>query len=323
MKLRQYLKFSALFVSTLAAAATATQTFAQLPGQQTKVQGEFQGDSLLFLQGTYSEARNAGHLLRVWRGATNNQVWISLDGGSAFTIGGTVTFVSPTAAPWGEDGFMVFHTGDEGNIFYTPVFGDGSNSGTWTAVPGNFTNQTVSVAQMGTGSSNLFLVYRGLGNDLRVWGTWYDFSSNSWAEANNISGGSGNGAPGISMNDATNQLIVTLQGTDNQLWMTHQTLGASSWNSWTPMGAQTVASSYSAACANGNMVVSILNSGGNPEYAKFDGFGDQQSGWVAGISLNTSTPVQLASDGSDIFTLMSENDNGTQEAAWQQMYDCQ
>jgi hypothetical protein len=44
---------------------------------------------------------------------------------------------------------MVFHTGDNGDIWYTPVFGDGHNSGTWTAVPGNFTNLSVSVAQDG------------------------------------------------------------------------------------------------------------------------------------------------------------------------------
>jgi len=62
---------------------------------------------------------------------------------------------------------MVFHTGDNGDIWYTQVFGDGHNSGTWTAVPGNFTNLSVSVAQMGTNSNNLYLVYRGLGNDLR------------------------------------------------------------------------------------------------------------------------------------------------------------
>jgi hypothetical protein len=166
-------------------------------------------------------------------------VWMSLDNRKPFTIGGTVTFQSPTVAPFGSDSFMVFHTGDNGDIWYTQVFGDRSNSGTWTAVPGNFTNLPVSVAQMGPNSNQLYLVYRGLGNDLRVWGTWYDGQRNTWAKAENISGGSANNAPGVSMNNATNQLFVTAQGTDNQLWMTHQTLGASGWNSWLPRGAFT------------------------------------------------------------------------------------
>jgi hypothetical protein len=64
----------------------------------------------------------------VWRGATNNQVWMSPNNGKPFTIGGTVTFQSPTVGPLGEDGFMVFHSGDDGNIWYTPVVGDGNNS---------------------------------------------------------------------------------------------------------------------------------------------------------------------------------------------------
>jgi hypothetical protein len=153
MKLRQYLNMSwrlpvVVFLMALAVVATATQSFAQLPGEVSSFNAEVVGGTL-FLQGTYSEARNGGHLLSVWRGATNNQVWMSLNNGRPFTIGGTVTFQSPTVAPWGEDGFMVFHTGDNGDIWYTPVFGDGANSGTWTAVPGNFTNLPVSVAQMG------------------------------------------------------------------------------------------------------------------------------------------------------------------------------
>jgi hypothetical protein len=41
---------------------------------------------------------------------------------------------------------------------------------------------------MGPSSNNLYLVYRGWGNDMRVWGTWYDFSTNTWAKAENIRG---------------------------------------------------------------------------------------------------------------------------------------
>jgi hypothetical protein len=323
MKFCRCLKFSAVvFLTSLAAVATATQSFAQLPGEVSSLNAENVGGGL-FLQGTYSEARNGGGLLSVWRGATNNQVWMSLNNGTPFTIGGTVTFQSPTVAPWGEDGFMVFHTGDDGNIWYTPVFGDGENSGTWTAVPGNFTNLPVSVAQMGPNSNNLFLVYRGLGNDLRVWGTWYNFSSNSWAGADNISGGLANNAPGISMNNATNQLIVTAQGTDNQLWMTHQALGASAWNGWARMGVTTENTPHSAACANGNMVVSILDGNGNPEYAKFDGFGNPQSSWSVDTLLRTPSPVQLTANGNTLYALMTLTANNEQQGVWQQIYDCQ
>jgi hypothetical protein len=101
MKLRQYLKFSAVvFLTALAAVATATQSFAQMPGEVSHLNAE-NVNGALFLQGTYSEARNGGGLLSVWRGATDNQVWMSLNNGTPFTIGGTVTFQSPTVAPLG------------------------------------------------------------------------------------------------------------------------------------------------------------------------------------------------------------------------------
>ena len=247
---------------------------------------------------------------RVVDGAMLHLIYRAVDGYA--TIGGTVTFQSPTVAPWGEDGFMVFHTGDNGDIWYTPVFGDGANSGTWTAVPGNFTNLPVSVAQMGPNSNNLYLVYRGLGNDLRVWGTWYNFSTNTWANADNISGGLANNAPGVSMNNATNQLTVTAQGTDNQLWMTHQTLGASGWNGWARMGVFTENTPHSAACANGNMVVSILNGNGNPEFAKFDGFGNQQSAWFVDSEFPTTfaSPVQLTANGNNVYALANIEGKG-------------
>ena len=169
MKLRQNLNRLSVvvFLMALAVVTTAAQSFAQITtgsGETGAWSREIVGGGTpLNLQDLYSEARNAGHLLSVWRGATNNQVWMSLDNGFPFTIGGTVTFQSPTVAPFGSDSFMVFHTGDNGEIWYTQVFGDGHNSGTWTAVPGNFTNLPVSVAQMGPNSNNLYLVYRGLG----------------------------------------------------------------------------------------------------------------------------------------------------------------
>jgi hypothetical protein len=326
MKLRQYLsKLSVVvFLTPLAVVAMATQSFAQITtgsGETGAWSREIVGDGTpLNLQGLYSEARNAGHLLSVWRGATNNQVWMSLDNGIPFTIGGTVTFQSPTVAPFGNDSFMVFHTGDNGEIWYTQVFGDGHNSGTWTAVPGNFTNLPVSVAQMGTNSNNLYLVYRGLGNDLRVWGTWFDGQTAHWADADNISGGLANNAPGVSMYNATNQLTVTVQGTDNQLWMTHQSLGASAWNSWLPKGTFTENTPHSAACANGNMVVSVIDGNGDPEFAKFDGFGNQQSGWVVAseFPINFDSGIQLTANGNNVYALADLDGSG----AWRMIYAC-
>jgi hypothetical protein len=181
---------------------------------------------------------------------------------------------------------------------------------------------------MGPNSNQLYLVYRGLGNDLRVWGTWYDGQRNTWAGAENISGGLANNAPGVSMNNATNQLTVTAQGTDNQLWMTHQTLGASSWNGWARMGVSTSDTPHSVACANGNMVVNILDFFSHPEYAKFDAWGNQQTGWNVDTSEPSVWPLQLAANGNNVYSLATLLDDGIGAGGlylgfWKQIYNCQ
>jgi hypothetical protein len=92
MKVRQCFNMSlklstVVFLTALAAVATATQSFAQLPGGVSSFNAEVV-DGTLLLQDTYSEARNGGGLLSVWRGATNNQVWMSLNNGRPFTMVG-------------------------------------------------------------------------------------------------------------------------------------------------------------------------------------------------------------------------------------------
>jgi hypothetical protein len=128
--------------------------------------------------------------------------------------------------------------------------------------------------------------------------------------------------PGVSMNNATNQLFVTAQGTDNQLWMTHQTLGASSWPGWSPMGAFTENTPHSAACANGNMVVSVIAGGGNGNlaFAKFDGWGNQQSGWAVDseFPVNFDSGIQLTANGNNVYALADLDGSGL----WRMIYAC-
>jgi hypothetical protein len=58
--------------------------------------------------------------------------------------------------------FLVFHTGIDGQIWYAAVAGTNDATG-WIPVPGQTSNMTVSVAQIGANSANVFMVYRGSG----------------------------------------------------------------------------------------------------------------------------------------------------------------
>jgi hypothetical protein len=239
MNMRQYLnlkrwRLSATAVLTaitaLAVVATSSKAFAQQPGESSKYTAENVGGNALKLRGSYSEARNGGHLLAVWRGATNNQVWMAFDNGRPFTLGTTQTLVSPTVVPVGFGDFGVFHTGTDERIYYADVAAPPANwnldvndvwSGNWFSVPGQTTDMAVSVVQFSPNSYDLYMVYRGSGSDERIYGTWND--DNGWHFGGNIGGGDALSAPNITFNPRPNELWVMARGTDTRLWSTHQT----------------------------------------------------------------------------------------------------
>jgi hypothetical protein len=257
-------------------------------------------------QGTLSEARNGGNLLEVWRGATNDQVWLSWNNGPAYTVAGnTATYVSPTVVPWGEAGFMVFHTGIDGNIYYTPLNGEGATTGTWYQVPGQTTNMSVSVTQLGAGSEQLYMVYRGVGNDQRVWGTWLNGSSiTNWTDTQNIAGGLSPSAPSVVYNEESDQLIVVARGTDGQVWMTEGWIN--SWNSWYQEGGNTIDTPHIAVTANGYMLVDYIDANYEAHARVYDEWGIPYTGWNSeSTSWQSHFPVQLAAYGAAIYMLLT------------------
>src|SRR5260370_21582577 len=108
--------------------ATASQAVAQgQPGEfnfYTVKQVHTAGD--LKTEGTLAEARNNGNLLSAWKANDEtDQVWLSYNNGSPFTISPTTrTFVSPAVVAIGTSNFLVFHTGIDGQIYYAIVVGD-------------------------------------------------------------------------------------------------------------------------------------------------------------------------------------------------------
>jgi hypothetical protein len=95
------------------------------------------------------------------------------------------------------------------------------------------------------------------------------------------------------------------------------------------MGVSTVDTPHSVACSNGNLIVSILFSNGNPAYAIFDGWGNQQSGWSTDTSVGpVPSAVQLSANGATVYSLYSVNlhvagQSPLYQAGWKQIYSCQ
>jgi hypothetical protein len=221
---------------------------------------------------------------------------MAFDNGHPFTLGTTQTFVSPTVVPLGFDEFGVFHTGTDGRIYYADVAAPPRNwnldvndvwSGNWFNVPGQTTNMPVSVVQFRPNSFDLYMVYRGSGQDERVYGAWND--DNGWHFGGNIGGGDALSAPSITFNNETQEGGTLGRGPryGQPALATHQPVGASSWPSWTPM------------------VIDILGTDLHPRFATFDPFMNRLTNWTVDASgFQTFGSVTLTANQEVIYGLI-------------------
>jgi hypothetical protein len=279
------------------------------PGESGSWSQEMANGQQVEARGSLSEARNGGYLVDVWRGATNNQVWVSINNGPPFTLGTTATYVSPDVVPYGSTSFMIFHTGTDNNIYYTELNPQALDWwGSWVSIPNQSTTMSVSGAQiMG---EDLYLVYRSSTDD-RIWGTFYDGDSNSWSGTQNIGGGNSPSAPSVTYTGST--LWAVARGEDNQVWMSHSyDIFGDSWSSWEPQGGETyvqpqIAADPGAEGGQGAIMVSYVDENSyNPTYRIYDHYGLPYAWWSQDITgWQTVNSVALSLVGTAIYAILT------------------
>jgi hypothetical protein len=282
---RWRLALMAVLAALAVSVTVAAPAFAAEPGESGTWNEEYVGNQQLEAQSTVSEARDGqGDLLQVWRGATNNAVWLSLNNENPYTLGTTATYVNPTVVPWGSNAFMVIHTGTDDNIYWTIVYDDGSWDGTWWSVPGQSTDNAVSATQMGAGSYNVLMMYQGLSNN-NIYSTMYQSADGAggWQPAEWVSSGTTFAAPGVAYNPVSGNVYAVVRGEDNQVWMNSIVNGQ--WGSWTGQGYDTYVQPTIAADGNGNMLVSVVDENSYvPYYRAYDQNGNASGGWSQDIT---------------------------------------
>jgi hypothetical protein len=285
-------------------AAFAGEAFAAEPGESSSWNPErVYNNQQVVVRGTLSEARNNGVLLEAWRGATNNQVWMALDNGAPFTIGNTATFVSPTVVPWAQGSFAVFHTGTDGNIYWTFINTLNGSNGGWMQVPGQTTNLPVSVTQTGPGSAQLYMVYRGVGNDQRVWGTRWN---GAWQAPQNIAGADSPSAPSVTYNSGF--LFAVVRGEDNQVYMIPSFNNGATWQVAQPQAGATTpdAPTISASAQSEQMLVALRGMNSDLFYRTYDVTGDPTGGWSEDVTgWQTANPPGIGVSGRNFYTLVT------------------
>lgn len=274
-------------------------------------------DELLMQDGSnFHEARSGGHLMDVWEGQGNTQVWMSVDNGKPFTFGGAATPVTPTVAAYGPDLFMVIFVGYDNHIWYAFVDQTTSHSN-WAVVPIQTTSTQVSAVQMGANATNVFVTYHGEGSDDRIFQTWYDGESGSWANAGVIANGTSPSPPVVTYDPHNNSIYVFAQGLDNELFMTQQTLGAHSWATWKGLGVQSLGGPALAATSAGAIVTEVDDSTGFTLYlwAENGDFIEQMPD--NGPVKTVISSVELTPVGSSVYVLYNSEGVGIYRLVYQ------
>ena len=313
----QHRYLSPVFVSAVVfVGLTAAQAFATTVSIGSAA-AEKLGKSALQTQDTIGEARIGNHLLRAWRAddATRN-VWMALDGGTAFQIdpGRTHTSFSPvvtTAVSTSFSNFIVMHRGDDGNIWIAAVSSTSAanNSLVWSpiALPlGGSADGTFDAVELpGSGStSRILLVYHvDDGNDDLFYAILT--SSRESLDFKSIAGGTGLSSPSIAFDPATNKVVAVLQGEDSRLWKSTYHPDTDTWDFWT--STRDISKGRPTIAVNQAGTIMIARVDGSIFWAAFNSSFSQISGWDDENSPGSQTDARLVSDGTNFFLTFTDD----------------
>jgi len=333
------------FTAALTVFAMLTFTgdaFASVPGESGYWTTETAQGSQVYSQGPVREAyQTNGTHLDVWRGQSNNTFWVSYGNSTIFTLGSASTQTAPTVVAFGSGGFAVFYVGTDGTVYWNInlINSQIANPNYWSGWrPAGHDivtnpNQSVDVVQLGASTTNLYMIWRGSGDDLAVFGSYFggDFDS-SW-EAPVSLGGSTYNAPAITFNPQTSVIWAAATGTDGNLWLNTQDLGSGVWDGWQPVHGGPVFSTAPAIAAptlstagpeaTQMMVVadvSLGETGGSDIfYNVIDPYGNA-GGWVEDpTGWQTTSNVTLDANQNGTIYAQLNGENGGDDW-WQQIY---
>ncbi|MEK2490893.1 hypothetical protein WN990_15160 [Kitasatospora purpeofusca] len=221
---------SVLFLSNSAA-------FAAEPGESNGWSQEIENNAPVYSDGDMSEARdpNSNTLLQVWRGWTNNNIYMSVNHGAPIQMGGAQTNVTPVVAYDTHNGnssyFRVFHTGVNGFVFYSniQVTNNLVNPSAWYQVPNDVrtpNNMPVSVTTLP--SRGIILAYRGQDSN-NIYSTFFNGQNGFWDLPLPVASATSNSAPAVSFEPSSQIILLTWRGTDNQVNVIRQSYGSGNW----------------------------------------------------------------------------------------------
>jgi hypothetical protein len=205
--------------------------------------------------------------VRVWR-SYSNRVMVSVDSAAPFVLDQNAqTAVAPRVVWNGVGRMTIYHTGIDGQVWYSTnnsiiSLGAANSWSRWQTVQttgGDIrTTQSVSVVHFSNHPGQLYMAWRGYGDDHRIWGSF--FNGTAWQNPTRISNGDSDFAPTITWNGSRNRLFIFIAGlSDRQPYYAFQDYGQP-WTDFTRLGVFTTelgSSPAAATLANGDMEIAF------------------------------------------------------------------
>ncbi|MGW4650811.1 hypothetical protein [Kitasatospora sp. NPDC004289] len=226
----------ALVAATSVLLASSTASAAE-PGESNGWSQEIEDNAPVYSDGDMSEARdpNGNALVQVWRGWSNNNIYLSINHGTPIQMGGAQTNVSPVVVFDTHGGnssyFRVFHTGTNGFVFYShiQVTGNLLNPSAWYQVPNDVrTPNNLPVAVTALPSRGLLLAYRGQ-DSANVYSVFFNGQNNLWDLPVAVPNATSPSSPALSVTPSSNIILLAWRGTDNQVNVIRQHYGNGGW----------------------------------------------------------------------------------------------
>ncbi|MFF4243694.1 hypothetical protein ACFYY2_04395 [Streptomyces sp. NPDC001822] len=250
--MKRWLRITAFAVALAIGVGIASPAYAGQPGESNYWSPEVSNGQNVQGRGEDEARAPNGDLVEVWRGWTNDEIYLSVNNGPArrwqSTLSGNVarTYARPRVV-WTDAGWRIWHTGVDGHIYYGGISVSGGQLvgfGEFWQVPNNAVtrpDQPPAVVAL-PGGESAYLAWVG-SNSNQIYGLYYNggVSPTVWGQPVAIPHATSATAPNLAFNRnwGTDQLGLTWAGEDHGVYLAWQTYGTSSWSTFHLYGRST------------------------------------------------------------------------------------
>ncbi|MFF4903036.1 hypothetical protein [Streptomyces sp. NPDC001068] len=183
-----------------------------------------------------TEARDpAGNAVEVWRGADNFNIYIRVNGFAPVALSNAQTHVTPQVI-YANGNFIIFHTGVEGNVYYTFMELRWPSTGGvvyvtsgWIQVPNGVRTTDARSVSATTTPDGMYLAFRSATNN-DLYGAFFNGVTGQWESPSRISVAESESSPAVAYSSRNRRLVLAYRSLDNRVFVRYAAYGGNAWS---------------------------------------------------------------------------------------------